>query len=790
MELRNDKGQRVRLLKPLTRAGGEGQVFEIENTSVMVAKLYHQPAEAQKATKLRYQVQSAKADLQKVTAWPTELLLDTGNPQVVRGIVMPRMAGKEIHKLYGPSDRAVEFPAVGWDFLIHVAMNCAVVFEILHENGVVMADVNEGNLLVKEGDGRVGLIDCDSYQIGNGNGLFLCDVGIPMWTPPELQGKNFRGLVRTPNHDRFGLAVIIFRLLFMGRHPFAGIPTGREQFEIEEAIKKCLFAFSQQCWSRGVRQPPHSLSLGAIPERLRQLFEKAFLQGSIQDNARPTGREWAQELKALLTAIKKGCIDPGHKFWNGLTSCPWCEIASAGGPNFFISVSVHLGSANITADFSAFWATIERVVQGALMREQVVVPAIGKATPRPMPMVKPQAPNLNAPVMPAKPAPLARPVMQPPQLPEAPVLRPPAALPKIRVGPNESMSRICGLGAVFFGLFVVFCKTIEVTAAMYGAGWAFVACVVMCFLKRSRALQERQKRREAERQARREERRRAEEDYASQLSEHEAQVEELTKQHAAAAARTEADHQREWLKRDQEYQRQYNAYLTAQREYEAAQSKYVTEATLWNAECDARRLNEDQIRRSLNAAVTKLEDLLNSYRASVQPQFHGLEATRQRFERARVDELAEMRKLHLKRQELQLQQFLATQLIRNADIPNIGSGRKATLSARGFDAAIHIRGDMTVAGFGTALIASLVAWRRQCESRFRYNPSIPLPVVEVNAVKIKYAQTRQLALAELRGGAARLDSLENKTRSAASEARIEILNLARAHAQAIADLKA
>ncbi|MCU0784619.1 MAG: hypothetical protein MUF81_11375 [Verrucomicrobia bacterium] len=790
MELRNDKGQTVRLLKPLTRAGGEGQVFEIENTSVMVAKLYHQPAEAQKATKLRYQVQSAKAELQKVAAWPTEVLVEPGNPQVVRGIVMPRMAGKEIHKLYGPSDRAVEFPAVGWDFLIHVAMNCAVVFEILHANGVVMADVNEGNLLVKEGDGRVGLIDCDSYQIGNGNGLFLCDVGIPMWTPPELQGKNFRGLQRTQNHDRFGLAVIIFRLLFMGRHPFAGTPTGRDQFEIEESIKRCLFAFSQQCWSRGVRQPPNSLSLGAIPERLRQLFERAFLQGSIQSNARPTGGEWAQELKVLLAALKKGCIDPGHKYWNGLTACPWCEIANTGGPNFFISVSVHLGSANITADFSAFWAIIERVVQGALMREQVVVPAIGKAAPRPMPMAKPQAPNLSAPVIPAKPSPLPRPVLPSRQLPAMPVLRPPAALPKIPMGPNESMARICGLGAIFFGVFVVFCQTVQVTGAMYGAVWAFVACVVMCLFKWSRALQERERRREAERQARREERRRAEEDYARQLAEYEAEVEELTKQQAAAVARAESEHQREWVKQDQEYQKQYNAYLAAQRDYEAAQRKYVTDATLWNAECDARRLNEDQIRRVLNAAVTKLEDLLNSFQAQVRVQFPGLEAARQRFEKARTDELADMRMLHQRRQELQLRQFLANQLIQNADITGVGSGRKATLAAFGIGSALDIQWGIQVAGFGDVLLGNLLTWRRQCESRFRYNPNTPLPPAEVNAVKIKHAQTRQSALAELRGGAARLDSLESKTRSAASQARIEILNLARAHVQAIADLSA
>jgi len=32
----------------------------------------------------------------------------------------------------------------------------------------------------------------------------------------------FRGLERSAGHDAFGLAVLLFHLLFMGRHPFAG----------------------------------------------------------------------------------------------------------------------------------------------------------------------------------------------------------------------------------------------------------------------------------------------------------------------------------------------------------------------------------------------------------------------------------------------------------------------------------------------------------------------------------------------------------------------------------------
>jgi DNA-binding helix-hairpin-helix protein with protein kinase domain len=790
MYLRNDKGLPVKLLRPLAEAGGEGQVFEIENSTATVAKLYHEPVDSQKATKLRYMVQSPKPELRTIAAWPTGLLLDPQNPKTVRGIIMPRMPGKAIHKLYGPSDRAAEFPAVRWDFLIHVAMNCAAVFETLHEQQILMADVNEGNLLVKEADGQIGLIDCDSYQLRNGTTCFQCDVGIPMWTPPELQGQNFRGLLRTPNHDRFGLAVLIFRLLFMGRHPFAGIPVGRDQFAIEEAIKHHLFAFVSQTWSRGVKAPPRALTLAALPKRLGQLFERAFLQGSEAPNARPTGREWAQELKALLPTLKNGCIDPGHKYWDGLTSCPWCQIVSAGGPNFFISVSVHLGSVTWAADCARFWAAIERVAKGSLMYEQVAVPALARATPRPMPLGRPAALKVSAPVAPTKPAPPQKAVVPAPVLPVKPLPVPPARLPSVPLGPTEAVMRISFLGTCFFAIAAFFSFNMELSAAAMGAGWGAVVCFAIVLVKSGQGRTEMRQRKEAERSARVEERRTAAEEHARRMSDYEARVEDLTKQHTAALARAEAARLAEWGRQDQEYQKAYNQYLAEQRTYDAAQTHYAEEVALWNAEVDVRIGSEDQTRRGLSTKVEQLEALLNGYKAQVRAAIPALEAARQRFEKARQDELADMRQLHQTRQALQMRQFLAAELIQNADIPNIGSGRKATLNAYGIGSALEVQPDMDVPGFGNALVATLMAWRRQCEGRFRYNPNTKLPTAEVNAVKIKHAQTSQSALTELREGAAKLNTLEQRTQAAASQGQTDLMNLARAHVQSIADLAA
>ena len=95
-----------------------------------------------------------------------------------------------------------------------ISMNCAAAFDAIHSKSHVIGDVNQGNVLVSQ-RGTVFLIDCDSFQVSAHGKLFLCEVGVPQFTPPELQGRNFRGIQRTANHDRFGLALIIFHLLFM-----------------------------------------------------------------------------------------------------------------------------------------------------------------------------------------------------------------------------------------------------------------------------------------------------------------------------------------------------------------------------------------------------------------------------------------------------------------------------------------------------------------------------------------------------------------------------------------------
>ena len=67
--------------------------------------------------------------------------------------------------------------------------------------------MNHSGILVAT-DATATLIDTDSFQFSFNNKLFLCEVGVEEFTPPELQGKSLAGCIHTKNHDNFGLAVL------------------------------------------------------------------------------------------------------------------------------------------------------------------------------------------------------------------------------------------------------------------------------------------------------------------------------------------------------------------------------------------------------------------------------------------------------------------------------------------------------------------------------------------------------------------------------------------------------
>lgn len=327
-------GRLIQLAKRLA-SGGEGAVYLVDAHPDLVAKVYHQPTPATKAAKLRAMVRVGSRDLFRFAAWPVDVLMTAGH---VRGILIPRITNhREIHHLYSPARRKADFPNADWGFLIRAARNVAAAMETIHSSGHVVGDVNQSGILVSP-RATVRFIDCDSFQVAVNGQLFTCDVGVPHFTPPELQGVALKGIKRTPNHDLFGLAVIAFHLLFMGRHPFAGRFHGSGDMPIARAIQQFRFAFGSAAATRQMTPPPNALRLHHMPSYVASLFERAFQPSSVRAG-RPIAAEWVSGLDQLEKDQAVCSRQEGHKYFKGLKLCPWCEILAGGGPDLFVSVN-------------------------------------------------------------------------------------------------------------------------------------------------------------------------------------------------------------------------------------------------------------------------------------------------------------------------------------------------------------------------------------------------------------------------------------------------------------------
>jgi DNA-binding helix-hairpin-helix protein with protein kinase domain len=229
------------------------------------------------------------------------------------------------------------FPRAAWDFQVRAAYNLAAAFDEVHRAGCVVGDVQLRNAYVSP-KASVRLVDCDSFQVRANGKVFLCEVGLSHYIPPELQGKSLRGLVRTENHDRFGLAVLLYQLLFVGRHPYAGVYRGPGDPSFEQLIAEFRFAQGPLARSWAMDPPPHTPTFADIPQEVGMLFRRAFERGSERD-ARPRPAEWLPALERLEENIVECPADAGHKYWRGAGNCVWCRLAAKGGPEYYFGVA-------------------------------------------------------------------------------------------------------------------------------------------------------------------------------------------------------------------------------------------------------------------------------------------------------------------------------------------------------------------------------------------------------------------------------------------------------------------
>ncbi|ELJ9857120.1 protein kinase YegI [Escherichia coli] len=362
--------------------GGEGAVYDIEEFVESVAKIYHTSPPALKQDKLAFMAATADAQLLNYVAWP-QATLHGGRGGKVIGFMMPKVSGKEpIHMIYSPAHRRQSYPHCAWDFLLYVARNIASSFATVHEHGHVVGDVNQNSFMVGR-DSKVVMIDSDSFQINANGTLHLCEVGVSHFTPPELQTMpSFVGFERTENHDNFGLALLIFHVLFGGRHPYSGVPLISDAGNaLETDIAHFRYAYASDNQRRGLKPPPRSIPLSMLPGDVEAMFQQAFTESGVA-TGRPTAKAWVAALDLLRQQLKKCTVSAMHVYPGHLADCPWCALDNQG-VIYFIDLGEEVITTGGNFVLAKAWAMVMASVAPPAL--QLPLPDHFQAAGRPLP---------------------------------------------------------------------------------------------------------------------------------------------------------------------------------------------------------------------------------------------------------------------------------------------------------------------------------------------------------------------------------------------------------------------
>jgi DNA-binding helix-hairpin-helix protein with protein kinase domain len=323
-------GQLSALGKPLGR-GGEGDVYAIADRGDVAVKVYKEHLRTSREGKVRAMVNDRLAERTNLVAFPAAIATDPSGG--FAGFTMRLVSGyRPVHELYSPKSRKLHFPAADYRFLVHAAQNVARAVATVHQAGCVIGDFNHSGVLVSK-DATVALIDADSFQFAANGRSYPCVVGTEDFTPPELHGLNLGKVERTRAHDNFGLAIAIFQLLGMGKHPYAGRYAGAGDLSLGEAIAKNLFAYSvTRNGTTRTTPPPASIQLSDFSTPVSAAFEAAF---GLTPSARPDPATWVSLLGELASNLRQCSKVRTHYFPHAAGGCIWCRLTAQSGVEMF-----------------------------------------------------------------------------------------------------------------------------------------------------------------------------------------------------------------------------------------------------------------------------------------------------------------------------------------------------------------------------------------------------------------------------------------------------------------------
>jgi hypothetical protein len=280
-------------LRRIIGEGGEGKIFSTD--SGHACKVYFK----ERLTENRLQKILLMVEKEiKIpgVCWPLTLANNSYNEFV--GYLMPSAEGRPMQKcMFVKPLLEKHFPYWTRKDLVQLTITWLEKVIELHNFNILIGDVNPLNFIIKS-EQELYFVDTDSYQIED----FPCPVGMANYTAPEIQGKDFASFLRTPEHEYFAIATLLFMALLPGKPPYSHQGGGNPA----KNIKKGKFSYPLGEKS-GIKTPdgPWRFIWSHLPYKTKEAFYNCF-----EKQKRIGPDKWLDLMKGYKFALEKKYLDP------------------------------------------------------------------------------------------------------------------------------------------------------------------------------------------------------------------------------------------------------------------------------------------------------------------------------------------------------------------------------------------------------------------------------------------------------------------------------------------------
>jgi DNA-binding helix-hairpin-helix protein with protein kinase domain len=326
--------EKVTLGEVINKGGAAGRILSVEDHSDLVAKIFHS---LNKSSTNREKLQAmllnrpnfspARKNGKEYTdhnrsyvqiAWPEAILEDENGFCV--GYLMPLIDLSHAASLDHFMQRAIRQKlklSEKYEHRIQVAYNLSTMVAALHQKQHYIVDLKPSNVYIYKENMLVAMLDSDGFSIHGENTRYPAEFVSEEYIYPEGMEQNCEDMGQ--EQDQFALAVIIFKLLNNGIHPYSGTPrkAASPAYTIQERIAKNHYAYGS--WA-DLYQAPHPYSIhDYFDKKTLELFDRAFVKGM----KRPAAVEWELHLRNLLQNMRQCKKNPNHGYFTA-KGCGLC----------------------------------------------------------------------------------------------------------------------------------------------------------------------------------------------------------------------------------------------------------------------------------------------------------------------------------------------------------------------------------------------------------------------------------------------------------------------------------